>query len=71
MALDRPAKSWRDWNEVNPWLFPSVLELAEDCGPIGELLRRLPEELRRDANRCPDPWRELRAMQFLQIGGYP
>jgi len=40
MALDRSAKSWRDWNEINPWLFPSVLELAEDRGPMGELLRR-------------------------------
>lgn len=62
--------TWAKAHEVNPWLFPSVMELSEDRGRIGLLLRTIPEELRRDADRCPDPWRELSTARLLAVGGY-
>ena len=70
-ARDSDGKIWRDWNEINPWLFPLPSVLARDPGQIGQILQGLPEELLRDADRCPNPWRELSNNRFLTVGGYP
>ena len=58
-------QSWSKWHELNPWLFPPPSELAQDRGPIGEFLRRVPAELLRDADRCPDPWANLCTNRFI------
>lgn len=44
---------------MNQRPFDSVCELAADPGLIGHALRRLPEWMRREADRWPDPWRFL------------
>jgi hypothetical protein len=67
-ARDSGRKTWRDWHEINPWLFPLPSELAQDPGPVGVFLSRVPDELLRDADRCPDPWADLCANQFIPCG---
>ncbi len=58
--------TWQDWHEINPSLFPLPLELREiHSGSIGVLLRNIPLELVRDANRCPNPWQDLASMEFI------
>lgn len=68
---DSLERTWRDWREVNPWLFPLPSELARDPGAIGYFLRGIPEELLLDADRCPDPWCELISNRFLMVGRLP
>ncbi len=63
--------TWRDRHKVNPWLFPLPSELARDPGAIGHFLRGIPEELLRDADRCPDPWCELISNRVLMVGRLP
>jgi hypothetical protein len=63
-------KTWRDGHELNPWLFPLPSELARDSGPIGLALQEIPDELLRDADRCPDPWQDLRTNRILMVGRY-
>lgn len=63
--------TWRDRHKVNPWLFPLPSELARDPGAIGHFLRGIPEELLRNADRCPDPWCELTNNRHLMVGGFP
>jgi hypothetical protein len=67
-GTNTPSPSWPQMHEINPWLFPSVMELAQDGGPIGEVLRGIPSELQRDANRCPDPWGDLCTNRFIPRG---
>lgn len=61
-----PTQTWARLHEINPWLFPTVLELASGHGLIGSILRGIPEELLRDANRCPNPWEDLASMRLMQ-----
>ena len=61
-------RTWRDWQEINPWLFPSLVELRNDPGFVGWALQSIPEECVRDVNRCPDPWRELSSLPFVEQG---
>src|SRR4051794_6793001 len=56
------------FHEINPWLFPSPLELANDSGRIGDLLRRLLQEILRDSARCADPWADLASNKFVPPG---
>jgi hypothetical protein len=67
-ARDSGRKTWRDWHETNPWLFPLPSELAKDPGPIGVTMRRIPGELLRDADRCTDSWADLCANRFIPRG---
>lgn len=56
---DKPARVWAELHELNPVLFPSLLELSRDKGPIGQVLRRMPEWILNEAGRWPDPWKFL------------
>ena len=62
-------RSWAEWQGINPWLFPSIAELSQDRGPIGHILRGIPGELQRDADRCANPFEELASMRCLNVGG--
>ena len=59
------ARTWRDWHELRPDLFPLPLELRDKPGLIGYHLNKIPLELVRDASRCPDPWLDLASIKFL------
>ena len=54
---ERP--TWAELHEVNPWLFPSVLKLAKDRGPIGQLLSKLPEEALVETEKSDNAWLSL------------
>lgn len=59
-------QTWQHWHEINPVLFPLPLELREaQSGSIGFLLQKIPLELVKDANRCPNPWQDLASMKFI------
>lgn len=60
-------RTWRDWHDISPELFPLPLELreAEHPGSIGVLLQKIPLELVRDSNRSPNPWLDLASMKFI------
>lgn len=59
-------KTWRDWHEIMPNVFPMPLELREaHPGSIGIVLRKIPLELVKDANRCPNPWQDMASMKFI------
>ena len=53
---DKTARSWAEMHKLNPLLFPSLLELSNDRGPIGQVLARIPEKILRKAARRSDPW---------------
>jgi hypothetical protein len=59
-------KTWQDWHEIRPDLFPLPLELREaQSRSIGCRLREIPLELVKDANRCPNPWLDLASMKLI------
>lgn len=60
--------TWSRLRAINAWLFPCVVELANDRGPIGELLRRIPQEILRDSARSSDPWADLCSNRFVPLG---
>ena len=66
MTEIKHSATWRDLHDLSPQLFPSVVELAQDSGHIGEILRRLPAKAIGDADRCPDPWERLRANRLIR-----
>ena len=61
-APNEPSQTSMDLRAANPDLFPSPLELSRDKGPIGKLLRRIPERILKEAGRWPDPWGFLRGV---------
>ena len=63
-----PKRTWRDWQEINPFLFPSLIELRDGPGLVGWALQTIPEGIVRDADRCPDPWHELSRVPFVKQG---